>query len=109
MNDPHAHFVRCPARGCHRLLMPSIIVALAIACVGCEREERSLHARASQAMTVDSISVLQARINARQAAPSLTRHDENNSYAIAQGKQLFNVYNCTGCHAQGGGGSGPAL
>lgn len=34
---------------------------------------------------------------------------EQNAYAVAQGKRLFSWYNCVGCHAHGGGGSGPAL
>ncbi|MEG6507804.1 c-type cytochrome [Methyloligella sp. 2.7D] len=29
--------------------------------------------------------------------------------AIAIGKQLFTAFNCSGCHANGGGGMGPAL
>ena len=29
--------------------------------------------------------------------------------AIAQGEQLFNWYNCSGCHFHGAGGMGPAL
>ncbi|MGN6496330.1 MAG: c-type cytochrome, partial [Tsuneonella sp.] len=32
-----------------------------------------------------------------------------NSYAIAQGQQLFTWMNCVGCHSHGGGGMGPAL
>jgi len=32
-----------------------------------------------------------------------------NAYAIAEGKRLFTWYNCTGCHANGGGGMGPPL
>jgi cytochrome c oxidase cbb3-type subunit 3 len=34
---------------------------------------------------------------------------ENNSYAIAQGQQLYTSMNCVGCHFHGGGGMGPAL
>ena len=34
---------------------------------------------------------------------------EGNSYAIAQGQQLFAWMNCVGCHSHGGGGMGPAL
>jgi cytochrome c oxidase cbb3-type subunit 3 len=34
---------------------------------------------------------------------------EGNAYSIAAGQQLFNQYNCSGCHSQGGGGMGPAL
>jgi cytochrome c oxidase cbb3-type subunit III len=34
---------------------------------------------------------------------------EDNAYATAQGKRLFEYFNCVGCHAHGGGGMGPAL
>jgi cytochrome c oxidase cbb3-type subunit III len=33
----------------------------------------------------------------------------DNPQAVATGKQLFNQYNCSGCHSNGGGGMGPAL
>ena len=29
--------------------------------------------------------------------------------AIAEGKRLYNQYNCSGCHAEGGGAIGPPL
>jgi cytochrome c oxidase cbb3-type subunit 3 len=32
-----------------------------------------------------------------------------NAYGIGEGKRLFTFYNCVGCHANGGGGMGPAL
>ena len=34
---------------------------------------------------------------------------KGNKLAIADGEQLFNQMNCTGCHFNGGGGMGPAL
>src|SRR5439155_5182647 len=34
---------------------------------------------------------------------------EMNAYALSEGKRLFSAYNCSGCHANGGGGMGPAL
>lgn len=33
----------------------------------------------------------------------------NNAWAISEGKRLFTWYNCSGCHARGGGGMGPPL
>ena len=48
----------------------------------------------------------------RCAGPCPTRRYtvEGNAYAVAQGKRLFRWYNCSGCHATGGGGDwGPAL
>ena len=32
-----------------------------------------------------------------------------NAYAISEGKALFNQFNCSGCHSNGGGGMGPPL
>jgi cytochrome c oxidase cbb3-type subunit 3 len=34
---------------------------------------------------------------------------EGNAYAISEGQRLFDWYNCSGCHAHGGGGIGPPL
>lgn len=34
---------------------------------------------------------------------------QENAYDVAQGKRLYTWMNCTGCHAHGGGGIGPAL
>ena len=91
------------------LLFPSIAVACLIALAGCAREQRDLHPPSSRANTVDSKAAVEMRIDAKDAARTVAKRDENNSYAISQGKQLYNAYNCGGCHAQGGGGSGPAL
>jgi cytochrome c oxidase cbb3-type subunit 3 len=38
---------------------------------------------------------------------AITRYETG--YDIAEGKRLFQWFNCTGCHAQGGGSIGPAL
>ncbi len=46
---------------------------------------------------------------------SLITHDAradayyNNADAVTTGKALFNQYNCSGCHSNGGGGMGPPL
>ena len=34
---------------------------------------------------------------------------EGNAWAISEGQRLYNWYNCSGCHFQGGGGIGPPL
>lgn len=34
---------------------------------------------------------------------------KDNAYQISQGKQFYSWFNCNGCHANGGGGSGPPL
>ena len=40
---------------------------------------------------------------------SIAPHYEVNAYSLSEGKRLFGWYNCNGCHANGGGGIGPAL
>jgi cytochrome c oxidase cbb3-type subunit 3 len=40
---------------------------------------------------------------------AIGRRFEGNKLAIADGEQLFDQMNCTGCHFNGGGGMGPAL
>ena len=91
---------RCPELAVAGLLLAGSLVA-------CEREERrfSEAAGASDAPTSVALSALQPGTPTR-AAPSPY---DNNAYAIAQGKQLFEWFNCSGCHAQGGGAIGPAL
>jgi cytochrome c oxidase cbb3-type subunit III len=85
-----------------RITIAPLMLALMIGCTGCERETRSLHALPSQATTM-------SQRGAGMATTSLAERYEKNAYALSQGKQLFKTYNCSGCHAQGGGGSGPAL
>jgi len=42
-------------------------------------------------------------------SPAAGVYSERNAYALAQGKMYYRWFNCVGCHAQGGGGTGPAL
>jgi cytochrome c oxidase cbb3-type subunit 3 len=67
-------------------------VALLTATIACERERRSFAGPDS----------------ARAAVPPEGPY-EGNAFGIGQGKQLYQYFNCVGCHAQGGGGMGPAL
>lgn len=82
------------------------VLALALAC---KREERRFNdaspsAPAYAAVTLDT---LQPGV----PSPELTvkSPSEGNAYDISQGKQLFEQWNCSGCHSHGGGGMGPPL
>ena len=59
---------------------------------GCEREARSLRPDVPFA-----------------ASDPSEKKQEANAYAQSEAKRLFNAMNCTGCHANGGGGMGPPL
>ena len=76
----------------------------------CEREKREFHGLPSGS-SITSPSVRQGALVAGGPVPSDSGpgpYDEN-AYAVSQGKTLYNQYNCSGCHFQGGGGIGPPL
>jgi cytochrome c oxidase cbb3-type subunit 3 len=78
--------------------------------LACEREERNFQGIARAAS-----SGMPAVRDVDLVAGGPVRHDtipgpyEENAYAVSQGKTLYNQYNCSGCHFQGGGGIGPPL
>ena len=75
----------------------------------CEREARRFR-EVPPTITADGAvrrSPLEPGPPARQA--SLRSEYEENAWAVSEGKRLFRQFNCTGCHAQGGGAIGPAL
>jgi cytochrome c oxidase cbb3-type subunit 3 len=42
-------------------------------------------------------------------APETHGPYDDNAFAVNQGQQLYQFFNCIGCHAHGGGGMGPPL
>ncbi|MBX6364714.1 MAG: c-type cytochrome [Gemmatimonadetes bacterium] len=80
------------------------------ALAACQREQRTLRPPPYQATVAPQpvrLVPLQPGI-ALPAQRSSVAYD-NSAYAIAEGQRLFSAYNCSGCHANGGGGMGPAL
>jgi cytochrome c oxidase cbb3-type subunit 3 len=76
---------------------------------GCEREARRFQEPAATAATPKATPASELTAGAQKAVQQTHNPAEQNAYAVAQGKRLFSWYNCVGCHAHGGGGSGPAL
>ena len=66
------------------------LLCVAVVAAGCDREKRPFSEPADT--TIDK--------------PDPYR---GNAFGISEGKRLFTQYNCSGCHANGGGGIGPAL
>jgi cytochrome c oxidase cbb3-type subunit III len=77
----------------------------------CKREERDLRADPPVAEALAKIATMPNGISG--APPAVDRalgHPyQTNAYQLNQGKRLYEWFNCNGCHAQGGGASGPAL
>jgi len=87
---------------------------LAVALPGCEREAR----RFDRMPTPPDERAQADALGARPAGPpgrgmreraAAGDYREDNAYLLSQGKMYYRWFNCVGCHAQGGGGSGPAL
>lgn len=88
----------------------SIALIMALPLAACDREERNFHGiprSASSGMPPVRQTDLQAGPPVRNP-PAYSPYEEN-AYAVSQGKTLYNQFNCSGCHFQGGGGIGPPL
>jgi cytochrome c oxidase cbb3-type subunit 3 len=90
-----------------------LLLVLLVALAGCEREQHE--ARPQPLPTGGPQAVAQGHLRPGNAPPPATavpaaaEQDLNNAYQISEGKRLFQWFNCSGCHSQGGGGMGPAL
>ena len=90
------------------------LAAILLAMPGCEREVRRFDkapvapdARARAGALASFTAGPPGRgLQERAAAGG---YDERSAWTLAQGKRWYRWFNCIGCHAQGGGGSGPAL
>ena len=78
------------------------ILAGALVLPGCYREQRPVQAPPAASSVSD-------RSFAASGKTAAVNHYEENAFAVSQGKTWFRAYNCNGCHASGGGDSGPAL
>jgi cytochrome c oxidase cbb3-type subunit III len=94
------------ARGAVACVCATALVALLPAC---ERERREFQQPPAAATVVRSLRMSEITPGGGDLPPPLANPLEQNAYAVSEGKRLFGWYNCNGCHADGGGGSGPAL
>lgn len=92
----------------HTFVAIFIAAALALALAACEREKREMR-QPPTATTTQTISQSDLRPGDSGVAVKTENPAESHAYDVSQGKQLFDYYNCSGCHANGGGGIGPAL
>jgi len=85
-----------------------IAAGLGLAALGC-RDVRTLRPGPAIDVHPQPIHVGALVPGGPLPAPRTARFYAETPYAISQGQQLFDAFNCTGCHSHGGGGMGPAL
>jgi cytochrome c oxidase cbb3-type subunit 3 len=87
-----------------------LILGIALLATGCEREQREFSKQPHSKEQIVALSPISPGGGEPvRESSSDAKHYENNAYQISEGKRLFTSFNCVGCHANGGGGSGPAL
>ena len=97
----------CPRRSAAAVLVLAATLALA----GCQRETRDTSSGDPSKAPGGVVQVSTLRPGGGPPPPPSAIGEQYgaNAYAISQGKRLFRWFNCSGCHANGGGGMGPAL
>jgi cytochrome c oxidase cbb3-type subunit III len=92
-------------------LLAAVSLAALLSIAGCQREKRQFLPSAA-----DETAPLQIRTTDLQAGQTTPLQPdarrplyENNAYNLSEGKRLYQWFNCVGCHAHGGGDSGPPL
>jgi cytochrome c oxidase cbb3-type subunit III len=95
---------RCRRR---RELIAAALLAAALS--ACQREDRRFRTWPPAASALPAVrqSPLQPGPTTRDLA--VRNEYEGNAWAVSEGKRLYNQFNCSGCHFQGGGGIGPPL
>jgi cytochrome c oxidase cbb3-type subunit 3 len=92
-------------------LLGLALLAALLPIAGCQRETRQFET--SQADEKAPLQVRTTDLQAGQATPlqpdARRSLYENNAYNLSEGKRLYQWFNCVGCHAHGGGDSGPPL
>jgi cytochrome c oxidase cbb3-type subunit 3 len=91
-----------------RALVLAVASVGALTSSGCEREARDFLPPKPGAEVGHAASAAASAAAIANAAAMVGRY-EHNAHAVSAGKRLWTWYNCSGCHANGGGGSGPAL
>jgi cytochrome c oxidase cbb3-type subunit 3 len=89
-----------------------LIPCAALLLSACQREERSFrpdNVANESNEKISLVSIAPGPTGPLEARSSKGKEYEGNAFHLSQGKRMFAWFNCTGCHANGGGGSGPPL
>jgi cytochrome c oxidase cbb3-type subunit 3 len=85
---------------------------LGLTVAGCQREEREVRPMPAAGETREELTL--TTTSAGPSAPQVLvtgkgREYDSNAFHQSQGTKYYKWFNCNGCHANGGGDSGPPL
>jgi cytochrome c oxidase cbb3-type subunit III len=94
-----------------RRLASIVLLCAAFATTACQREERQTRPQPSLGDSEQGVplTTLAPGGESPPLSDAKAAEFEANAFHLSEGKRLFSWYNCSGCHANGGGGMGPAL
>jgi len=95
-------------RAVRKSLAAAFVAMMVASLAACEREHRRFK-ESPPAATSASIRQSELQPGAAVTGFGSRNEYEENGYAISEGKRLYDWFNCSGCHAQGGGAIGPPL
>jgi cytochrome c oxidase cbb3-type subunit III len=93
---------------CSRCRSATILFLLTLC--ACQREERNLRPAPTR-LALFGYAAPESTLQpgGSQPPPVVLNPSHGTAYDISEGRRLFDWYNCSGCHANGGGGMGPPL
>ena len=94
------------------MIRTGVLLLAVILVASCEREDRDF--RSNPAVQESQEKIALTTLSPGDTAPvkqhsGTARNYESNATHMSNGKRLFTQFNYSGCHGNGGGGSGPAL
>ena len=92
----------------NRLARASTTPIFLLLVLSCKREQRVFDPGTQASQIADGTALNEVHAGESVPPPDISKY-ESSAYAVAEGKRLYNAYNCVGCHAQGGGAIGPPL
>jgi cytochrome c oxidase cbb3-type subunit 3 len=82
---------------------------LLLGLVACDREQRRFREAPPSAPPSDVVRLSTLQPGQKAVTVEARNDYQENAFAVSEGQRLFGWYNCSGCHANGGGGMGPPL
>ena len=89
----------------------ALLLSASLALAACQREERDTRPQSALGSGERPTPVTTLEPGGQRPSPTDNKAAsfEANAFHLSEGKRLFSWFNCSGCHANGGGGMGPAL
>lgn len=89
----------------------ALLLFALLALAACQREERDTRPQSALGSGEQPTPVTTLEPGGQRPSPTDNKAAsfEANAFHLSEGKRLFGWFNCSGCHANGGGGMGPAL